>query len=502
MALNRQEYIDKVKGCWLGKTIGGTLGAPMEWERAFNNVNFYLQDLRGTPVPNDDLDLQLIWLYALEYFGTGLTAADLGEFFLKFVTPSWAEYGMAKCNLADGILPPYSGIVGNTFKNSCGCYIRSEIWACIAPALPEAAVRYALKDASVDHGWGEGAFAEAFCAAMQASAFAVNDIRELLHIALGYIPANCRCAEAVLLAEKLYGDKLSLHDARDEMIRRFHSGYHVSVSKEDEEKGLGGGEIGEEAPTNLGMIVLALLYGEGDFEKSVCYAVNCGEDTDCTAGTVGALFGILQGASALPEKWTAPIGENIVTMCIAQGEMPVPKTVNELTDRVARIADCVLSENRRRFTFEPSAFTAGEKAALRCADPAPFYRDADGIFYKLGMMNAYVKYPGGMQTSAGEEFTVRFLFENPVNLPVSVEVELLPNAAAQPVGAACKRLILAHDYPHLGSEEFIGRKSVDFRLRAAEDFSGGELVFSVRPQGRAQKFFVTVVVLARTEDGA
>ena len=60
--INRQEYRDKVLGCWTGKNIGGTLGAPLEGRRELFDVTFYTQDLWGNPVPNDDLDLQLAWL--------------------------------------------------------------------------------------------------------------------------------------------------------------------------------------------------------------------------------------------------------------------------------------------------------------------------------------------------------------------------------------------------------------------------------------------------------
>ena len=63
--INRREYRDKVLGCWTGKNIGGTLGAPMEGRREMFDVTFYTQNLRGNPVPNDDLDLQLAWLRAL-----------------------------------------------------------------------------------------------------------------------------------------------------------------------------------------------------------------------------------------------------------------------------------------------------------------------------------------------------------------------------------------------------------------------------------------------------
>jgi hypothetical protein len=40
MILNANEYLNKVRGCWMGKNIGGTLGAPFEWKRQVNKVTF------------------------------------------------------------------------------------------------------------------------------------------------------------------------------------------------------------------------------------------------------------------------------------------------------------------------------------------------------------------------------------------------------------------------------------------------------------------------------
>lgn len=60
-----------------------------------------------------------------------------------------------------GFQPPLSGRVGNYFKDSCGCFIRSEIWACLAPGLPETATKYAYLDGCVDHA-DEGVYGEVF----------------------------------------------------------------------------------------------------------------------------------------------------------------------------------------------------------------------------------------------------------------------------------------------------------------------------------------------------
>ena len=133
--INRSEYRDKVLGCWTGKNIGGTLGAPMEGRREIFDVKFYVQDLKGKPAPNDDLDLQLIWLLAVEENGIyQVNERVLGEYWLSHITGPWNEYGVGKVNMANGLVPPLSGAFNNEqWKNSNGAWIRSEIWACLFP---------------------------------------------------------------------------------------------------------------------------------------------------------------------------------------------------------------------------------------------------------------------------------------------------------------------------------------------------------------------------------
>lgn len=78
--LTLEEYRDKVMGCWAGKNIGGILGAPFESKRQVNHVDFYQQDLTMGPPPNDDLDLQIVWLSAIERYGRQVNASILGEY--------------------------------------------------------------------------------------------------------------------------------------------------------------------------------------------------------------------------------------------------------------------------------------------------------------------------------------------------------------------------------------------------------------------------------------
>ena len=58
--MNFKEYADKVRACWFGKNIGGTLGCPLEGRRDVFDLDFYVHDIRTGSLPNDDLDLQLV----------------------------------------------------------------------------------------------------------------------------------------------------------------------------------------------------------------------------------------------------------------------------------------------------------------------------------------------------------------------------------------------------------------------------------------------------------
>lgn len=337
MKLSFDVLSDKIKGCWQGKNIGGVLGAPFEAVRGVNDISFYTQDLSGNPPPNDDLDLQLVWLNAVERFGRQVNASILGDYWLSYIIPDWVEYGTGKVNMRAGMQPPLSGHVSNSYRNSCGCFIRSELWACLCPGLPELAVRYAYEDAIVDHG-DEGMYAEIFCAAMQSAAFVQSDISKLIDIGLSYIPPSCAIAKAVSIVRDAHASGKDFTEARSLVMSGVPGNFGIQLTKVcDIKEDFEYGEPGLDAPSNIGLMLIGLLYGNGDFGKSLCMAVNCGEDTDCTAATLGALFGIIYGESGLPKEWIQPIGGVITTCCInLLAGLPIPNTVDELSDRVLR----------------------------------------------------------------------------------------------------------------------------------------------------------------------
>lgn len=436
-------YRQKVLGCWMGKNIGGTLGAPMEWYRQVNDVTFYQQELGGEPLPNDDLDIQLLWLIAMEERGLEVDALTLGDYWSLFVTPHWAEYGNAKINMRSGLVPPLSGGLNNVYRDSCGCFIRTEIWACMCPGNPLLAAKYALQDGMIDHGLdSEGAYSAAFVAAIEAAAFVVGDLNALLDIGLSYIPDACAVAGAVKVAREAYAEGKSWLEARDAVLAAYAGGDFGGdpsrTSAEDRAKGFTGGPLGWDVPANMGMLAIGLLYGEGDFDKTLCITVNCGEDTDCTGATVGALFGIMRGIEAIPQRWIEPIGHGIKTVAINLGDLQgmVPETIENLTDRVAALALRTSLDPRKKVSL---ACKSAEPASLMGFDARPaLYAGADGPTYRLGLVDVQVGFPDGPYAFKDDPIRVNLTLKNAYRLQCRARVELLlpPGWRCEPAHSA------------------------------------------------------------------
>ncbi len=314
---NREKLRDKISACWMGKNIGGTMGTPYEGRRELNDIQGFVTQ-PGEVLVNDDLDLQLVWLKAMEEVGPNmLNERILGEYCLSYITPHWNEYGVSKSNMREGFFPPMSGEVNNDeWRNSNGAWIRTEIWACLFPGNPEKAIRYAYYDACVDHGLGEGTYAAIFIESIQSAAFILNDFDTLLQIGLSKIPENCRVARSVRLVMEEYKKGTPWQETRALLV------------KDSEDLGW------FQAPANVAYVVLGMLYGQCDFKKSMILAINCGDDTDCTGATVGATLGIMYGMDGIPADWKQYIGDKLTVGCLLFGHNPYPKSCTALTDAV------------------------------------------------------------------------------------------------------------------------------------------------------------------------
>lgn len=275
-------YRDRVYGCWLGKCIGGNIGAPYEGMKQRMHLQYSPKFLENM-LPNDDLDLQILWLDVLERKGKNATVADYAHAFNENCDYAPGEYAFFKKNYRKGIMPPLSGSFNNEYFNEgMGAPIRSELWACLFPENGAAAAEYARRDASADHREdGESAQGEVFLAVLESLAFGGGEIHALIRAALAYLPKHSRLKHAISDVLRWYGGGLDMDATVDRIIRDYGHSESAMVHQ------------------NISIIVAALLHGGGSFIDSVMLAVNCGFDTDCTGATVGAAIGILQGGAEI-----------------------------------------------------------------------------------------------------------------------------------------------------------------------------------------------------------
>ena len=98
MKLDYEIYRKKLKGCFIGKSVGGTLGMPFEGRRQVNNVTFY-DPVPDTMIPNDDLDLQVSALEILMRTGLPVSRFNMGDTWKLYNAETLPdEYGVAEGN--------------------------------------------------------------------------------------------------------------------------------------------------------------------------------------------------------------------------------------------------------------------------------------------------------------------------------------------------------------------------------------------------------------------
>lgn len=328
--LTEEHLQDKMLGAWLGRSAGCILGIPVEgqsrqwieaWARKLSQpypLADYFKDFCRIPGthysepdenftkgnidhvgPDDDLTYTVLGLLILEEYGLDFTMQDVGEAWLKYLPFACTAEHIALENLRAGLKPPRTATRNNPYYEWIGADIRSDPWGYCAPGMPELAADFAWRDASVSHV-RNGIYGEMFFSAAIAAAFTVSTAREALDIALTEIPAKCRLTETVKQTIKWCetdGDWL----ATCERVEREYAGMNVAHTF-----------------NNAALTIMGLIYGDGDFEKTITLTVMGGVDTDCTSATAGSIAGAILGAKRLPKKWIGPLGDTLTTYLIGR----------------------------------------------------------------------------------------------------------------------------------------------------------------------------------------
>ncbi len=315
------DYAERLYAGWIGKCIGVRLGAPVEnwtYDQIRANLGEVTDFLPLPPgklfKPDDDTAFPLVMIRALQDYGPEVTAAQMGETVLNYLgdqrgTFWWGGYGIstehtAYVNLANGIPAPQSGsssLNGATVAEQIGGQIFSDIWGLVAPGQSDLAAMYAARAASVTHD-GEGLQGARFVAGMVSLAFAEEDPQALVRRGMALLDPSSdytRVVQSVLDFWRQAPD--SWHACYEHLRENF--GY-------DRYPGM------VHIIPNAGIVVMALLYSQGDFSQAVQIATMAGWDTDCNAGNVGAIMGVAVGLDGIDCRWRTPMNDLLIAASV------------------------------------------------------------------------------------------------------------------------------------------------------------------------------------------
>ena len=321
----------KFRGAWLGRVCGCLLGKPVEgWrtpdlhkllretdnfplkrymsradvEKAglmekSNQWAKWIDMVKGAAPVDDDTNYTALASAVIGRWGRDFTPDNMAD--------AWVEYQPKKAyctaerrafrNFVIGIRPPLSATYKNPDREFIGAQIRGDYFGYINPGDPEMAAEMAWRDACISHV-KNGIYGEMFVAAMLAVAAVCDDVKTVILEGLKQVPEKSRLTERVKAIVQWYDEGVS----QEECFRRIHEEW-------DEFDGYDW----VHTISNAMIVAASLLYGEKDYSRSICMAVETGFDTDCNGATVGSILGMMLSDAGIGEEWTAPIHGKLYT---------------------------------------------------------------------------------------------------------------------------------------------------------------------------------------------
>lgn len=297
-----EEFEDKVRGGWAGQMIGVTYGAPTEF-RYLQRINedpreWQPKELAGA-LDQDDLYVEMTFAEVMDRRGVDATTEEYGKAFMDSKYRLWHANLAARRLLRRGVAAPMSGHPDhNLHANDIDFQIESDFIGLMCPGLPRAAQRYADRVGRVMN-YGDGLYGGVFISAMYAAAFFEKSPRRIVVAGLAAIPRESIYAQTirdVLNWSAKYSD--------------WKKTWRMVEDKWDKDDPCPEGALRPfniDASLNGAYVALGLLYGKGDFNRTIDIAMRSGQDSDCNPASAGGIIGTMIGYRAIPKKWTDPL---------------------------------------------------------------------------------------------------------------------------------------------------------------------------------------------------
>lgn len=339
--------MDKIRGGWFGQTIGCTYGGPTEFKYKGSFINdeipipWYDNYIYDTFIEDpglyDDVYMDLTFVDVMAANGVDAPAGLYAEAFANADYKLWHANQAARYNILRGIMPPESGHwMNNPHADDIDFQIEADFIGMITPAMPNAGSEIADRIGHIMN-YGDGWYGGVFIGAMYSLAFICDDIPTVVTEALKTIPENTKfysCISDAIEGWKKYPDD-------------WHRTWFEVQEAHNNEVGCPEGvwnSFNIDAAMNAVHVVLGLLYGNGDFGRTIDISTRCGDDSDCNPASSAGILGVMYGYSAIPEEWKGGIAQ------IADMAFPYTTlSLNKICDLNKQLVEELALRNGGRF---------------------------------------------------------------------------------------------------------------------------------------------------------
>ena len=312
VTLSIDKLKDKIKGGWAGQTIGVTYGGPTEFKyngtfiQDYQPIVWYDGYLKKTmeeiPGLYDDVYMDLTFVDVLERLGFDAPVDSFAYAFANAEYKLWHANQAARYNILNGIKAPASGHwLHNPHADDIDYQIEADFAGLMSPGMPNAASHISDKVGHIMN-YGDGWYGGIYVGALYALAFVSDDIHFIVSEALKTVPAQSQfyqCMADVIKWHKQYP-------------KDWKQTWFELQKKWADDIGCPDGTFNAfniDAKINAAYILLGLLYGNGDYGKTLEIAARAGQDSDCNPSSAGGILGTMIGYNKIPAYWKMGLKE-------------------------------------------------------------------------------------------------------------------------------------------------------------------------------------------------
>lgn len=328
--LSVQEYRDKMMAGWIGQMVGVAWGGPTEFKFKDqiipeDKVPVWKPAMINDAFQQDDLYVEMTFLRTLEVHGLDVSIRQAGIDFANSEYKLWCANAAGRKNLRAGIAPPDSSHPQfNKCPNDIDYQIEADYSGLIAPGLPQFAIEMGEKFGRLMN-YGDGMYAGQFIGALYAEAFFESDRERLVEKALQAIPAQSQYAEMVR-------DLLAWYRAEPNDWEKTWQRCQKKYREDPEYQKASNGGI--DCKINGAYVLLGLLYGKGDPDRTIIIAMRGGQDSDCNPSSAAGVLFTTIGYAKLPDRFKSALSQTNIFSHTAYSFPQLVNTCEQLARKV------------------------------------------------------------------------------------------------------------------------------------------------------------------------